>query len=398
MTDQDIARDLAAIARIEAVPTILRTIRESTGLRFTLIARVLPDRWVACAVHDELEFGLRAGGELDVATTLCSKVRDTGEPVIIDHASVDPRYCEHPTPKLYGFESYISVPIFRPSGEYFGNICGFDPVPHTLSDGKTLSMLHLFSQLISLQLVTEDRHAQDRAELAGQREASDLREQFIAVLGHDLRNPLSSIGMGSELLLRRINDAGDRRVLERIRSSARRIGALIDDVMDLARGRFGGGIKLRTQQVVDLATRLHHVVDEAQAAHPTRPIELSATLVGAVTCDEQRIEQLLSNLLTNAIAHGDADTSIAVTLCGEADTVELSVTNQGEPISEAARPRLFQPYFRGGHSDPRDGLGLGLYIVSEIARSHGGAVDVRSTDRHTTFTLRMPRAAVIAPA
>jgi hypothetical protein len=391
MTDPDIARDLAAIARIEAVPTILRTIRESTGLRFTLIARVLPDRWIACAVHDELDFGLRPGSELDVTTTLCSRVRDDHEPVVIDSVRDDPVYRDHPTPKMYGFESYIAVPIFRQTGEYFGNICGLDPAPRTLSDGKTLNTLRLFSQLISLQFAAEERHELDQAELGRQRETAELREQFIAVLGHDLRNPLSSIGMGTELLLRRTSDVGDRRVLERIRSSARRIGALVDDVMDLARGRFGGGIKLRVREVTDLTTRLRHVIDEVQAAHPTRPIELSPTLAGPVTCDEQRIEQLLSNLLTNAIAHGDPDTPIIVVLRGEGDTVEVSVSNHGPPIPEQTRPRLFQPYFRGGSSDPRDGLGLGLYIVSEIARAHGGSVDVVSADDCTTFTLRMPR-------
>lgn len=112
-----LARDLAAIARISAVPTILKTVRQSTGLRFTVVARVLRNRWVACAVHDEIEFGLKVGGELDVATTLCSQVRDTLAPVVIECASTDAHYCNHPSPKKYGFESYISVPIFRRTGQ-----------------------------------------------------------------------------------------------------------------------------------------------------------------------------------------------------------------------------------------------------------------------------------------
>ncbi len=118
MHSDAISRDLAAIARISAVPTILRTISESTGLRFTLVARVLPDRWIARAIHDELDFGLKVGGELDVATTPCRQVRDTREPIVIDQASTDPTYRSHPTPKMYGFESYIAVPIFRRNGEY----------------------------------------------------------------------------------------------------------------------------------------------------------------------------------------------------------------------------------------------------------------------------------------
>ncbi len=397
MPDEDIARDLAMIAGMEVVPMILRTIRELTGLRVSLIARVTPDRWVACAVHDEIDFGMRPGDELDVATTLCSKVRDTLAPVVINEVSTDEVYCRHPAPKLYGFESYISVPIFRQSGAFFGNICGFDPSPRNLSDDKTLNTLRLFSQLISLQLAAEERHERNLVELDGQREAASLREQFIAVLGHDLRNPLSSIGMGADLLLRKATEPADRRVLGRIRSSAQRIAALVDDVMDLARGRLGGGIKLRPQSVDDLSVRLHHVIDEVRAAHPTRSITLSTTLVGSVTCDEQRVEQLLSNLLTNAIEHGEAGTPITVALRGDADTVELAVTNHGEPITEESRVRLFQPYFRGGRSDPRNGLGLGLYIVSEIARSHGGRVEVDSADGRTTFTLRMPRAAAVHP-
>lgn len=397
MRDEDIVRDLAAIARMEAVPTILRTIRESTGLRLTMIARVMADRWIACAVHDEINFGMHPGDELDVATTLCSQVRDTHEPVIIDEASTDAVYCGHPTPKMYGFESYIAVPIFRQSGAYFGNICGLDPAARNLGDAKTLSTLRLFSQLVSLQLAAEERHERNLVELDGQREAAGLREQFIAVLGHDLRNPLSSIGMGADLLLRRVTEPADRRVLERIRASSKRIGALVDDVMDLARGRLGGGIKLQPQSVDDLSARLHHVIDEVRAAHPTRSIELSTTLTGSVTCDEQRIEQLLSNLLINAIEHGEADTTISVALRGDAETVELSVTNLGPPITGESQTRLFLPYFRGGRSNPRNGLGLGLYIVSEIARSHRGRVDVDSEDGRTTFTLRMPRAAAVHP-
>jgi signal transduction histidine kinase len=370
---------------------ILRTIRESTGLRFTLVARVLPDRWVACAVHDDIEFGLKAGGELDVATTLCSTVRDTLQPVAIDEVKTDLVYKDHQTPKLYGFESYIAVPIFRQSGEYFGNVCGLDPLPNKVNDSKTLSMMRLFAQLISLQLEAEERHEGGRIELDSQRETSKLREQFIAVLGHDVRNPLTSITMGTEMLIGKSTDTGERRTLERIRSSARRIGALVDDVLDLARGRLGNGITLETAVVDDLPVRLRHVIAEVQAAHPTRAVDTSIDLAGTVRCDAKRIEQLLSNLLANAIEHGAPGTPITVSVTGDERTFKLEVSNQGAPISEDARDRLFQPYFRGGQTGRSDGLGLGLYIVSEIARSHGGLVDVQSSAAGTVFSFSMRR-------
>ncbi|HEX4339415.1 MAG TPA: GAF domain-containing sensor histidine kinase [Polyangiaceae bacterium] len=384
-----LARDLEAVARLEAVPTILRTIRESTGLRYTLVARVLPDRWIACAVHDEIEFGLKAGGELDVTTTLCSEVRDTGRAIVIDHASHDPIYRTHHTPKMYGFESYIAVPIVRQNGEYFGTLCGLDPEPRKLTDGKTLAMLELFGQLISLQLEAEERYEGDHLELLDQREAAKLREEFIAVLGHDMRNPLGSISIGTELLSRKLTESNDLRTVDRIRSSTRRIGALVEDLLDLARGRLGGGIALDTADVEDLPVRLRHVVAEVQASHPSRKLELSIELNSSVRCDEKRIEQLLSNLIANAIEHGEPHSPVVVRVHGTERTFEIDVRNEGA-IADEDIERLFQPYFRG-KGGRRNGLGLGLYIVSEIARSHGGRVKVESVNGRTAFTFTMPR-------
>jgi phosphoserine phosphatase RsbU/P len=385
-----VEEDLAAIAKISAVPTILRTIREATGLRFTLVARVLPDRWVACAVHDEIAFGLLPGGELDVTTTLCAEVRDSLEPILIEHASEDPAYSAHLTPKMYGFQSYVAVPIYRKTGEYFGNVCGLDPEPRKLKDGKTLATLQLFAELISRQLEAEVKHAEDRATLEAERADSQLREQFIAVLGHDVRNPLSSIAMGTELLLAKSGQGPERRTLERIRASSKRISSLVDDLMDLARGRLGSGVPLQLAPAPDLALRLHHVVAEMQSAHPERQIGLQGALSRPVLVDEQRIEQLLSNLLANAVQHGSGATAIKVELDADDSELRLRVENEGETIPEELRRRLFEPYVRGD-SQRREGLGLGLYIVSEIARAHGGGVSVTSEGGRTAFLVTLPQ-------
>jgi signal transduction histidine kinase len=383
-------QDVAAVSRIAGVPTILRTMRALTGLRFTLISRVTPERWVACAVHDEIDFGLKAGGELDVATTLCAEVRDSRRPILVEHASTDPVYCTHRTPKMYSFESYVAVPIFRRNGDYFGNICGLDPMPRDLKDGKTLAVLELFSELISLQLEAQEQYEGSRAELNAQREASKLREQFIAVLGHDVRNPLSSIVTGTELVLRRTKEPDDRRVLERVRSSSRRITALVDDLLDLARGRLGGGIVLELADADDLAERLRHVVAEVQASHPNRMIYFRFDSQGVLCCDAKRIEQLLSNLLANAVEHGAARTPITVTIEGNEQAFAVQVSNEGPPIPADKIGHLFEPYFRG-QGGRQNGLGLGLYIVSEIAKAHGGKVEVASSEKRTSFTFTMSR-------
>jgi signal transduction histidine kinase len=391
---RSIPSDVEAVSRLEAVPTILRVVAETTGLRLSLVARVTQDTWTACAVHDELAFGLKVGGTLDVATTLCSEVRDSHAPIIINHASEDPLYCTHHTPKLYGLESYIAVPIFLKNGEYFGNLCALDSRPTRLDAPNILAMMRLFSELIALQLDAEARQEVTREQLRSEKEAAELREQFIAVLGHDLRNPLASVVVGASSLMRGPLSEQQIAVVRRIRESCRRMSRLVDDVMDFARARLGGGIGLSLSSVDDLPATLRHVVSELESAHPARVIRFTADgdFTG-VRCDRERVGQLLSNLLANALEHGDAGEPVDVSLRRGGDRVVLSVTNRGAPIPAEMLPQLFRPYFRGPAGDPRTGLGLGLYIVSQIARAHGGVLEVSSSrEEGTVFTFTLKQA------
>jgi sigma-B regulation protein RsbU (phosphoserine phosphatase) len=388
---QSISKDVATIGRIGAVPSILEVVSETTGLRFVTIARVTDDSWTALAVLDKINFGLKVGGDLDVATTLCSEVRDSRKPVIIDKASTDAQYCAHRTPQMYGFESYIAVPIFKVNGEYFGNLCALDPLPAELSSARILKTMRLFTELISLQLDAEERHGEDRAALLSERETAELREQFIAVLGHDLRTPLSSITMGAELLRRRPLDTETISIVERIRTSCRRISSLVDDVLDFARGRLGGGVPLDLREVLGLEEDLQHVVAELESAYPNRVIQCELDIRGAVFCDRSRVAQLLSNLLANALTHGASDVPVGVSAHSSDGSFVLSVTNQGRPIPPDMIPRLFQPYWRPANTALQGGLGLGLYIAAAIARSHGGTMDVLSSaEAGTTFTFTLP--------
>jgi signal transduction histidine kinase len=395
---ESIRRDIEAIGRISSVPTILRVISETTGLRLSLIARVTASTWTACAVNDRMNFGLEPGGTLDVATTLCAKVRDTHAPVAIDHASQDPDYCDHPTPKMYGFESYISVPIFLPDGAYFGNVCALDPKPSQVKQDRIGTMMKLFAELIASQLAAESHQAVTRAELLDAQQTAVLREEFMAVLGHDLRNPLSSILIGAETLLRRPVDDGARKTVERIRSSGRRMSELVSNLLDFARSRLGSGIGLSLSEVADLGPSLGHVVSELESSYPGRKISFSIAGGGAVRCDPARVAQLLSNLLANALDHGSADGAVEVRVVQSSGRLGLSVHNEGAQIPPSILPRLFKPYSRGGHAS-QNGLGLGLYIANQIAKAHGGSLEVRSTaEDGTTFTFSLPGAGDAGPA
>ena len=385
----DVANDVAAIAGIDVVSTILEVVCRTTGMGFAAVARVTEDRWVACEVRDEIRFGLGPGGELKVATTLCQKIRTSGQPVVIDHVAEDGAFCGHPTPARYGFQSYVSVPIRRPGGAFFGTLCAIDPRPRRVSSPETVGMFRLFADLIGFHLDALDRLEAGEAALLDERRRAELREQFVAVLGHDLRNPLAAIDAGTRLLRReRLGDEAAS-VVGMIRGSVARMAGLIDDVLDFARGRLGGGLEvdLVAGDGEPLGPALEQVVAELRAAWPDRVVEAGFVLPGAVRCDRGRVARLLSNLLANALAHGAPDGPVRVRAFADGDAFELSVANAGDPIPPATLGRLFQPFFR---ASGRRGLGLGLHIAAEIARAHGGTLGVASTPAETRFTFRTP--------
>ncbi len=385
----DFSADIAAVQGIAAVPRILEVVCRSTGMGFAAVARVTEQRWVCCAVRDEIEFGLVPGGELEVETTLCHEIRQSHEAVVIDNVAEDTIYCGHHTPTKYGFQSYISMPIILSDGTFFGTLCAIDPRPARLDTPQTIGMFKLFSELIATHLEAADRLAVTEARLLSERETSELREQFIAVLGHDLRNPLASIAAGTRMLTKEDQKEPAGEILGLMQKSVARMSALIDNVLDFARGRLGSGITLK-RSPQSLEPVLNQVIAELRAGSPGRKIETTFDLTRAVDCDGGRIAQLFSNLLGNAVTHGAAERPIRVHATTQDGKFELSVANAGEPIPSEAMERLFQPFYRVAEQGSQQGLGLGLYIASEIARAHGGTIDVTSSPAGTRFTFRMP--------
>jgi sigma-B regulation protein RsbU (phosphoserine phosphatase) len=233
--------------------------------------------------------------------------------------------------------------------------------------------------------------AKDAAQstLNEEREVSQLREQFIAVLGHDLRNPLASILGVAEMLRRKPQTEQTMTYLGLLVGAAHRMSSLIDDVLDFARGRLGAGLDLSMEADVQLAAMLLQVVEELRAG-TDREIDAEISIAHTVRCDPVRLGQLTSNLLGNALTHGAADTPVRLRAFTDDGVLEISVTNGGKQIPAAALERLFQPFFRGEVRRSQQGLGLGLYISSEIAKAHGGTLTVQSSEQETRFTFRMP--------
>lgn len=385
------AADIATINRISAVPAMLQVITEMTGMRFAAVARVTQHTWTACAVLDNLGFGLKPGGELDLATTLCFESMNSNLPIIIDKASEDPLYQDHRTPKIYQFESYITIPVYRADGDLFGTLCALDPEPAALKNSSIQTTMESFARLLTLQIETEENLQQVETELALAREHAELREQFIAVLGHDLRNPLFAMTTAAERLLCKHPDPQTNDLVQHIRTCGLRASQLVEDVLDFARGRLGSGIPVHLRQCPDLDQVLEHVVSEVRHIYPERQINSIIGPLDVIECDSSRLAQLLSNLLANAITHGSATGPVQIRCETHAALFTLSVTNQGIPIPTQAVQQLFQPYSRPATDTPQAGLGLGLYIASQIALSHNGRLSVLSDElQGTTFTFTMP--------
>jgi sigma-B regulation protein RsbU (phosphoserine phosphatase) len=240
-----------------------------------------------------------------------------------------------------------------------------------------------------LQDVTESQRQREIAE-----DRALLAEQTLGIVGHDLRNPLSAIQMSADVLATRtLGEAMQQSVLARIRASTRRANRLIADLLDFTRARNGRTLAL-ARSSVDGHAIARDIVAELSAAHPSRVLKHMPSGDARLSADSDRLAQALGNLISNALAYGLPKSPVTVSTIGSEGLVRFEVHNLGAPIHAEHRDRLFEPMTRGQDAGDLRSVGLGLYIVREIALAHGGSVDcVSDLDQGTTFFLEVPRLA-----
>lgn len=382
--------DIENVSNIEGITNILEVVCRVTGMGFAAIARVTEDRWITCLSNDNLKFGLRPGDELKVESTICYEIEKSHQSVLISNVAENVNFCNHHTPLQYGFQSYISVPIVLKNNQFFGTLCALDPSPADLDRPEVLMMFELYANMIAVHLNSINEVRTTQNSLNQELETSVLRDQFIAVLGHDLRNPVGAIKNSAELLKKAILGTREQRLVGIIQNSTYRMAGLIDNVLDFARGRLGDGIILDYQNEQSIEQLLLGVIDELQAVAPEKKILPQFDLKVIVKGDYRRIAQLFSNILANAISYGEQDAPISVYAIVDGDHFKLSVHNSGEVIPEEKLKNLFKPFQRGSSHVNKDGLGLGLYISAEIAKAHGGTLTVCSIAEETCFELTIP--------
>ncbi|MCC8616528.1 GAF domain-containing sensor histidine kinase [Xanthomonas vesicatoria] len=390
----ELRADIARVGRLSSVPDVLNILTRLTGMGFAAVARVTEARWITCQVRDELSFGLGPGDELPLATTFCDSVRVKGNAVWFGHASDDPAYRDHPSPRLYGFESYVSVPIRFDDGSVFGTLCALDPLPRVM-DQQLVEKVELLAQLLAAQIQAEQRaeeSAQEsrraRSELGRAGASARLREEFIGILGHDLRNPLQSMHAVVDVLA--IDPLNQRRggAIRSLQRSLQRMEELIDFACDFARGIERDWLQLDYGNGSDLLDALSQVVDETRAAYPNQVLSTHVAIDEPVHGDAVRLAQMFGSMMINAVVQGQQSSLIKAVAVTERGRLRIEVCNL-----DGIDPRRLDVLHASTHvhtaGRPLPEVDLGLHMAAQIAQAHQGELHITSGKNGTCFRVEL---------
>lgn len=396
-TSATMAERMAALGRLE----ILDTPAEPEFDDIVLLARELcqvPVALVSLVADDRQWFKARLGFpqcQTSLDQSVCKYAMKEEEVLVVPDLRLDARTATNTlVTEDPHIRFYAGAPLRDPAGVPIGSICVIDTEAREggLTENQTAGLVALGRQVSALlearRVLVEERLRMEAA-LQHERQVAELRERFIAVLGHDLRNPLAAIDAGLRIIERDPTGARAMSVMAMMKTSAVRMAKLIENTLDFARSRLGGGLELSRSTDAPLEPVLEQVITELRWSRPEARIETRIELSRPVPCDPDRIGQMFSNLLSNALTHGDTEEPVVVTAKTREGEFTLSVVNGGALIPPAVLERVFQP-FSQGEGGTSDGLGLGLYIAAEIAHAHGGTLEASSTPERTRFRFRMP--------
>lgn len=402
----DFQEDIDDIQQIPIVANLLDVICQTTGMGFAAVARVTEDRWITCTVRDDIGFGLKSGDELEIKTTICNEIRQNEMAVTIDNVDLDPQFYDHHTPKQYGFQSYISVPIMRKDGTFFGTLCAIDPEPNVVSSPVVTGMFSLFADLISFHLdvlinlrkteiqLFEEKAFNEKLEKQVQERTKELYqknkelESFAYISSHDLQEPLRKIQTISSIIADQEGETLSEKgkdYFKRMQDAAQRMQTLINDLLAYSRTNVAKG-KL---EETDLNELLQEVLIDLYD-----DIESTGAIINVeVMCHTNVIpfqfRQLLYNLIGNSLKFTVKGRRPEITifsritkgidlkneaLKNEAEFCHISVTDNGIGFEPEFSYRIFEVFQRLHERAEYRGTGIGLAIVKKIVENHHGII------------------------
>jgi signal transduction histidine kinase len=398
------------IQRIPMVPTMLEVICQSTGMGFAAIARVTGDSWVACSVRDEIDFGLKAGGELKIETTICNMIRENRQPVVINHVSESVQYANHHTPKMYGFESYISVPIILRNGEMFGTLCAIDPRPAELENSRTLGMFGLFAELIAFHLQAVDKLEENSNSIRNLSEqlnyTKDENRQYQHISNHNLQEPLRKLRVFSNLMISAVDKEDKEKVknfAQKINSNAQRFSMMIKDLSEF---NYLNDMKGESE-VIDLDEIVSDVTRHLQQQLYSQNARVNNAGLPKIMGSRIQLEQLFFHLISNSLkfASDNRDTAISIEVVAPsagddsnlftADTapqkIHIKYQDNGIGIDNMHLEKVFDIFSQLEFDQDMKSGGIGLAYCRKIIRNHGGTITATSEPgKGTTFNIHLP--------
>ncbi|HJE70013.1 GAF domain-containing protein [Pseudomonas oryzihabitans] len=373
------------LTSLDSVAALLRVVCDISGLGVATVAEVTEQRWIACAVEDRIAFGLQPGAELDLESTLCNHVRSSHDAVIISDVTQNPTYCDHPAPGLYGWKSYLSVPVFRPNGTFFGTLCAFDPQPAPrLEQRPVIDTLDGFARLLGELLAREEQRREASPGARGDLDLTPLREQLLVLLEEDLQRPLQALAKEA---------SADAAQAQRLQAEAQRLAERSAAAADFVRVRLGHGLPLKLTLVEGVNERLTNLLATLQARFPDQTLgsELPE-LPAAVRLDLPRLLQAMGALLEWVASRNPAGGTLL--LRGELDErcYRLAVESRTAVVDPGSLSQVFQPALTEATPEQPARLELSLYLAQEVARGHGGSLVARQENGRLRFILTLPTA------
>jgi len=429
-SEENYEQDISDIGQISIVPTILDVVCQTTGMGFSAVARVTEDRWITCSVRDDINFGMKPGSELEIKTTICNEIRDSKQAVIIDHVSESPEFRNHHTPAMYGFQSYISVPIMRKDGSFFGTLCAIDPSPNVLNTPAITGMFNLFADLISFHLnsieearlnerkLQEEKIFKAALEKEVEERTLELKEYntslekmnkdlqaFAYISSHDLQEPLRKIqtisGIITQTEAHKLSEKG-RDYFERLKNAAERMQALINDLLAYSRTNIVDGDVEETE----LQSILDEVMIDVSEELKQKNGKIESTHMCSAKIIPFQFRQLLYNLITNSIKFAKAETPLLITvkshiengavfnyekLNPELHYCHISITDNGIGFDPKFNERIFELFQRLNDKSQYKGTGIGLAIVKRIVENHKGFITAKGQlNKGATFDIYIP--------
>lgn len=429
-SEENLKQDIQDIGEIAIIPTMLNVICQTTGMGFSAVARVTEDRWISCSVRDDINFGLKPGGELEIKTTICNEIRDSRQAVIIDHVTESPEFCNHHTPAMYGFESYISVPIIRKDGTFFGTLCAIDPNPNILNTPAVTGMFDLFADLISFHLNAIDKARMAEKELEKEKAFKDKLEKevkqrtqelkdynislqkmnkdlqaFAYISSHDLQEPLRKIQTIATIIaeteVEKLSEKG-KDYFKRMKNAAERMQTLINDLLAYSRTSLAEG----SLEDTDLQSIFDDVTTDIADDLKRKNGHIEATEMCSAKIIPFQFRQLLYNLIMNSIKFSASERPLLITVKSHIESgknlghkeldpsaayCHINITDNGIGFEPKYNDRIFELFQRLNDKSEYSGTGIGLAIVKRIVENHNGFITAKGElNKGASFDIYIP--------